>query len=50
MDEIGAKLVSNWEQNMLYTKVSKFYVETRYLKNLEKVIPGISICSLQTRK
>ena len=29
--EIGAKLVSKWEQNMLHTKVSKFYVEKEYL-------------------
>ena len=28
---IGAKLVSNWEQNMLYIKFRKFYVEKGYL-------------------
>ena len=28
---IGDKMVSNWEQNMLYTEVSKFYVEKEYL-------------------
>ena len=45
------KLVSNWEQNMLYTKVSKFYVEKHiYVNNLEKVIFRISMCILQTRK
>ena len=28
---IGAKVVSNWEQNMLYTKIRNVYVEKWYL-------------------
>ena len=28
---IEAKLLSNWEQNMLYIKVRKFYVDKGYL-------------------
>ena len=40
--EIGAKLVSNWEQNMIYTKISKFYVEKDiYVNRLESVIFGM---------
>ena len=31
---IGAKLISNWKQNMLYTKSSHFYVEKDIYANM----------------
>ena len=51
---IGAKLVSNWKQNMFLEQyiptVSKFYLEKGYHVNrLQSVISGMQMSILQTR-